>query len=418
MLRCSSSMMKQAIVPSGLLNPLSTPRKYGLDFCQRPLVESMSSKFLQEGMSFTGANAQVAVLIDPSGYAQEDALVYNRSTIQRGHLSATIRHVFEDEVRIDTEQHQLHDMNKPGLGGRSTQRVGQIKVGDVVTPNACQVAPLRGRVVQIERVTVSSEDKIIQKTHVSASVVPRVGDKFTSRHGQKGVIAYIESPENLPFDEENGMVPDLIINPHAFPSRMTEGQHIEGVMAMSAAMRGAIAIEGEFDSSPKSVVEHLVKEGFVDGGRRVLRCGRTGKRLPVKVLIAPVYYNRLTHLVENKARVRGMGGRVDPLTQQPARGRKSGGGLKMGEMEVHAILAQGANDVLEDRLYGTSSFVATVEKSTGSFLYDTVPPREFAKDTLDPGPAVNHVRMPYSTKLLFQEMEALGIHPVINPINQ
>ena len=131
------------------------------------------------------------------------------------------------------------------------------------------------------------------------------------------------------------------------------------------------------------------------------------------MMIAPVYYNRLTHLVENKARVRGRGGAVDPLTQEPTKGRKNGGGIRLGEMEVQAILAQGANDVLEDRLFGTSPFMAPIEESTGSFLYDTVPPREFAKDNVDQGPAVSHLRMPYGTKLLFQEMQALGIRPVM-----
>lgn len=424
-LQYSASMMKQSIFP-GLLNPHGEDRKYSLDFCQRPLVESLSSHFMEEGLSFTGVNAQVAVMIDKSGFAQEDAIIFNRSSLQRGLLSAAMRNVFEDIVHC---QNESYDLGKPGLGGKTLQSVKTLKVGDMVKPpNAFQITPLRGRIVKIEHIK-SPDDKIanittianipniqksrIIKSHVSTTCVPIVGDKFTSRHGQKGTISRAEFSEDLPFDEEDGMVPDIIINPHAFPSRMTEGQHIEGVIGMSAAKRGTLTREGVVDTSPESVMAHLVESGFVDGGRRVLRCGRTGEMFRVKVMIAPVYYNRLHHLVENKARVRGVGGRIDPLTQQPAKGRKNGGGIRLGEMEVHAILAQGANEVLEDRLYDSSPFMAPIEESTGTFLYDTVPPREFSKDNVDQGHSVNHVRMPYSTKLLFQEMQALGIRAVM-----
>ena len=370
-LQFSSSMMKQAIVSDG--------NKYRLNFCQEPLVQSKSTRFLPPGIANTGMNVQVAVMIDSSGFAQEDALIYNKGSLDRGLFSMTMHQIIEEAVHVP-------------------------KVGDIIRPDPTSVAPMRGRVVRVDS----------QRVHTLTYFVPRVGDKFTSRHGQKGVIAHTEAPENLPFSECDGMVPDLIINPHAFPSRMTEGQHIEGAIGVAAATHGFCFEEGSIESNPRSVIEYLLASGFVDGGKRILRCGRTGRSFETKVLIAPVYYNRLTHLVENKARVRGHGGSMDPLTQQPAKGRKNGGGIRLGEMEVHAILAQGANDVLKDRLSNAASFVATIDKDSGSLLYDTIPAREFSRNNTDHGPRVKEVRMPYGTKLLMQEMQALGIRMVVN----
>ena len=407
-LQFGASMMKQAIEPV-LPSADGEKSKYRLDFCQAPLVRAKTARYLPYGLDHTGQNVQVAVMIDSSGYAQEDALIYNRGSLERGRFSMTMHQMFEDVV-------DSRGGSSRALCGRAPlQKVGQIKEGDVIIPDPSAVAPLRGRIVSVTKLDPSSHSSDsmvdphqIQRAHVITACTPLVGDKFTSRHGQKGVIARVEPEENLPFAED-GSIPELIINPHAFPSRMTEGQHIEGVVGLAAASNGTIFEEGSIESDPDSVVEYLRAAGFMDGGKKVLRCGRTGRAFRTKVLIAPVYYNRLVHLVENKARVRGRGGSIDPLTQQPAKGRKNGGGIRLGEMEAHAILAQGANDVLKDRLTDTASFLATIDEESGTFLYDTIPAREFTKDNVDAGPSVREVRMPHATKLMFQEMEALGV---------
>lgn len=409
-LQFSGSMMKQAVVADG--------HKYRLDYRQQPLVQSKSTKFLPEGISHTGQNVMAAVMIDPSGYAQEDALIYKKDSLDRGLFSMTMHQDFEDIINGH------HSLNSPALCGRAPlQKVGEIKAGDIILPDPSVVAPLRGRIVKVERIKHSSastpgnaeDGKVteVQYAHTVTTCVPEDGDKFTSRHGQKGVIARKEAAENMPFDED-GNSPDLIINPHAFPSRMTEGQHIEGVIAAVAAAKGLIFEEGMIDSDPESVIEYMRQAGFVDGGKKTLRCGRTGRSFQAKILIAPVYYNRLNHIVANKARVRGHGGSLDPLTQQPAKGRKNGGGVRFGEMEYHATISQGANEVLKDRT-GVASFMASIEEESGTFMYDTIPAREFSKDNTDEGPSgISNVRMPYGTKLLFQEMEALGIRPMMH----
>ena len=210
---------------------------------------------------------------------------------------------------------------------------------------------------------------------------PVVGDKFSSRHGQKGVLSRAWPDADLPFVEATGMRPDLIINPHAFPSRMTVGMLVESVAAKAAALTGSFADATPFrgcgddatpgDDAVTAFAEALEAAGFSRLGGETMVSGATGEAFAADVFIGPVYYQRLRHMVSDKFQVRSVGP-VNALTRQPVKGRKAGGGVRFGEMERDALLAHGAAAILHDRLAACSdASVADVCGRCGSVLAPT-----------------------------------------------
>lgn len=186
---------------------------------------------------------------------------------------------------------------------------------------------------------------------------PVIGDKFSSRHGQKGVLSMLWPKIDMPFTE-TGMTPDIIINPNAFPSRMTIGMLIESMAAKSAALEGKpVKYQGFEPYENDNVIDYfgkkLLDEGFNYYGNETMYSGVHGTQLKVDIFIGLVYYQRLRHMVNDKSQARSTGP-VDILTQQPLKGRKKGGGIRMGEMERDAMLAHGLSQIVNERLYRSS----------------------------------------------------------------
>lgn len=211
---------------------------------------------------------------------------------------------------------------------------------------------------------VGGRDKEITKVNIRMRYNrnPVIGDKFSSRHGQKGVLSRLYDDVDMPYAEATGIRPDLIINPHAFPSRMTIGMLIESLTGKAGAVTGQFVDSTPFQSSeggPKvpheALGSALEAAGFTRNGGETLISGITGEPFDVDIYMGVVYYQRLRHMVSDKFQVRSTGP-INPLTKQPIKGRKFGGGIRFGEMERDSLLAHGAAYLLHDRLHSCSDY--------------------------------------------------------------
>ncbi|PHJ22325.1 dna-directed rna polymerase iii [Cystoisospora suis] len=235
--------------------------------------------------------------------------------------------------------------------------------------------------------------------------LPELGDKFSSRHGQKGVVGLIVPPEDMPF-AESGWCPDLIMNPHGFPSRMTVGKMIELIAGKSALQIGACQYGTAFGGvKVDTLAEILSAHGFHYSGKEFLTSGITGDALQTYVFAGPIYYQKLKHMVQDKIHARGRGPR-QLLTRQPTEGRAKEGGLRLGEMERDCLVAYGSSALLMERLMISSdAFDACVCAGCGLMGYEGWCP--FCKSSKQ----VATIRMPYACKLLFQELLSMNVCP-------
>ena len=232
---------------------------------------------------------------------------------------------------------------------------------------------------------------------------PVLGDKMASSHGQKGVCGMLLPQEDMPFGRD-GLVPDIVVNPHAFPSRMTIGHLIECVIAKLCCVGGGRAEGSAFESPDlQAYMDRLQAYGFDRHGDEVLYNGFTGEQIKTDIFIGPTYYMRLKHMVQDKINYRARGP-VESVTHQPTHGRSKGGGLRIGEMETNAIMAHGVQSFVKESL---------MERSDGDVMYidresrDPVWVNEGARVYESEDPVRAHV--PYSFRLLVEEMGAMGV---------
>ncbi|MGA0395489.1 MAG: DNA-directed RNA polymerase subunit B, partial [Rhodospirillales bacterium] len=243
--------------------------------------------------------------------------------------------------------------------------------------------------------------------------IPTIGDKFSARHGQKGTIGMIFPEEDMPFSGKDGIRPDIIINPHAIPSRMTIGQLLECIFGKVGAIEGQFKDATAF-SHGADYIENIYKQlhsyGYQAHGSDMLINGMTGQQLPHAIFIGPTYYQRLKHMVDDKVHSRARGP-VQILTRQPVEGRARDGGLRTGEMERDAIISHGASAFMQDRLFYQSDAYRILVcqhcgvMATGDFK---------SQKTYCSGckrPAVRQVTIPFASKLLFSELMSCGITP-------
>ncbi len=271
--------------------------------------------------------------------------------------------------------------------------------------------PSESGVIDTVVMTQSHEGGRMYKVRVRDMRLPEIGDKFASRHGQKGVLGLLANNEDLPYTSE-GVVPDVLINPHAFPSRMTVGMFMESITGKAAAMRGT-----QFDGSAfvgekiDAVKEVLGSAGFKYSGKEIMYDGRTGKAFPAEVFVGVVYYQKLHHMVADKIHARARG-QVQMLTKQPTEGRARGGGLRFGEMERDCLIAYGASMILKDRLLEESDKTEIyVCERCGLVAYHDMKQRKFVCRVCGDKARVSSISIAYAFKLLLQEMMSLDIAP-------
>jgi DNA-directed RNA polymerase II subunit RPB2 len=251
------------------------------------------------------------------------------------------------------------------------------------------------------------------KVRVRTLRKPVIGDKFSSRHGQKGTCGNIIPEENMPFTAE-GIRPDIIINPHAIPSRMTIAQLKEtllGKVLIQMGLFGDGTSFGKFDI--KDIASELQKLGYESKGNELMYNGLTGEQIETSVFIGPVFYQRLKHMVSDKMHSRSIGPMVN-LTRQPAEGRSRDGGLRYGEMERDCICSHGASRFNKGRLYDASdAFSVYVCKCCGMIAAYNDDSHIHQCRTCDNRSDFDYVELPYSCKLMFQELITMNIAPRI-----
>lgn len=405
-----------------------------LYYPQRPLVTTRPMEHLRFRDLPAGQNAIVAVSCY-TGYNQEDSVIMNQSAIDRGLFRSTTYQAYtEVEDRTSQQAFARPDrrdtagmrwanyakLDEDGLVPPGTPvSAGDILVGKVVPAGPAggersgrparrdaSMAVRTGGDGRVDRVllTKDAEGRRLAKVRVRSVRAPQIGDKFSSRHGQKGTVGMTYRQEDMPFTAE-GISPDLIINPHAIPRRMTIGQLVETQLGKVCAVSGtegdATAFAG---ASVDAITAMLQRLGYQRHGNEVLHNGRTGRQMDAQLFIGPTYYQRLKHLVDDKIHGRSRGQR-QALTRQPMEGRTQDGGLRFGEMERDCMISHGASQFLKERLLDDSDlFERTVCRACGL-------PALRGQCTACGGDEVATVRIPYVAHLLLSELTAMSIAP-------
>lgn len=264
----------------------------------------------------------------------------------------------------------------------------------------------------IDSVVLTTDEDGYRRVKVKSRCVriPQIGDKFASRHGQKGTIGMTYRREDMPFTVE-GISPDIIINPHAIPSRMTIGHLIECLGSKVATLNGDECDSTPFqDATVEIISRDLHNAGYQRHGNEIMYNGHTGRKIEMMIFIGPTYYQRLKHLVDDKifARQRGP---IQILNRQPTEGRARSGGLRFGEMERDCMLSHGSSSFLKERLLEVSDkYGINVCEKCGLFAISNSKSKEMRCNNC-PNAKICKVYLPYAAKLLFQELMAMHISP-------
>ena len=419
---------------------------YILTYPMRPLVDTRLMNFVKLNNIPSGCMAIVAIMTY-SGYNQEDSIIFNRGAIDRGIFSATIYHTEKDEdkkihgdeeIRCKPDPYKTKGMkfgnydklNNKGVMPENTLLENKDIILGKIVPikenrnDHTKVIKYRDQsrahrtnreecYVDKNYIHRNGDGYTFAKVRVRAYRPPRVGDKFSSRHGQKGTIGLVMDEKDMPFDR-NGLRPDIIINPHAIPSRMTIGQLKETVLGTVLLELGLFGDGTSFNDLPiADICKLMVENGYEQHGNKLFMNGMTGEQLETTVFTGPVFYQRLKHMVKDKQHSRGHGPMV-VLTRQPAEGRSREGGLRFGEMERDCMISHGAARFTKGRIYDASDrFQVHICKKCGMMAVFNDAKNIHHCRTCDNRVDFDLVNIPYACKLLFHELIAMNIAPRI-----
>ncbi len=434
-----------------------------LHYPQRSIVKNKMEKYMFADDLPYGINAIVALGCF-SGYNQDDSIIINKSSVERGLFHTTKFRTYDERDEVDngkiTKQIMLVNektTRKIKSGNRSKlDENGLIKEGYKVNDNDIIVSKCEftgekdtdGNEIT-EDVSIylkKNEDGMVDKVYsnkgndnqsyvkirVRKHKIPELGDKFCARHGQKGTIGMLIKQIDLPVSKF-GVAPDMIINAQAFPSRMTIGQFLELLLGKTVCNIGYLTEIAPFSNiNHENIAEILEKSGFERYGNEIMYSGINGEQMKYEYFIGPTFYERLTHQVSDKYQSRDDGMR-DALTLEPVGGRSNGGGMRLGEMERDAILSYGISSFLKEsfmersnkfkfHVSNKSGLISAYNKELGiyrDFVFDDSKQyvnndKEVNKRQIDSTDSnFSCVETPYAMKLFIQEMEAMGIAPRI-----
>jgi DNA-directed RNA polymerase II subunit RPB2 len=429
---------------------------------QIPLVKSRYLKYIYNEEHTYGVNAIVAIG-SYGGYNVEDSILFNEGSINRGMFNTTYFNMYEAReestkvagsnidsrfVNIETKNvinkrpgYDYSQLDDNGLIRENTPLDDKIIVIGKVTTNIsnpdtfsdASISPKKGQLGYVDKafITEGEEGFRIAKIRIREERLPAQGDKFCSRCGQKGTVGLIIPEENMPFNAE-GIRPDIIINPHALPSRMTIGQLVETLMGKACAYYGGFGDCTAFvnKGSKHEIFGSLLRNiGYSSTGNELMYSGETGEQLTMEFFTGPCYYMRLKHMVKDKINYRAQGPRT-MVTRQTVQGRANDGGLRIGEMERDGIIAHGATSFLKESMLdrGDDYYVAICNTSGTIAIYNETKnifispfsdgPLKFSENFENTmnleviskyGKSFSIVRVPYSFKLLIQELQVMNI---------
>ena len=428
---------------------------YVLNYPSRPLVDTRLMNFIKLNNIPSGTQIHVAIM-SHTGYNQEDSVLVNKGSLDRGLFLATIYHTEKDEDKNIIRDEIIRC--KPDISKTKGIKFGNydklntdgfipentlVENRDIIIAKTIPIKENRNdptKTIKYEdqsKTFRTMEDTYIDKNYtgrngdgynfakvrVRTLRKPVFGDKFSSRHGQKGTCGNIIPEEDMPFTKD-GIRPDIIINPHAIPSRMTIGQLKEtllGKVLLELGLFGDGTSFGNLDV--KTISQELQKLGYESYGNELLYNGLTGEQLETNIFIGPVFYQRLKHMVNDKQHSRSIGPMVN-LTRQPAEGRSRDGGFRIGEMERDVMIAHGMSKFCRERLYDVSDkYTAHVCRKCGMLVSynDGDKNRMYASadftihlcKNCDNKTDFAKVDIPYAYKLMSQELQTINIVPRI-----
>ena len=435
-----------------------------LNYGQNPLVKSRYLEHINHEGNPYGENAIVAIMCY-TGYNVEDAVLINEGALKRGLFRTTYYSTYEsheektkvgnasvDKVFTNIQSETNIVGMKPGYDYSKLDRFGLAKENTEINDKTVLIGlaaqgsenkdvkidmsktPKKGQLGIVDKafITEGEEGFRIAKIRIREERIPNLGDKMASRAGQKGTVGLVIPEEDMPFTKE-GIRPDIIINPHAIPTRMTIGQLVEGITGKACAMYGGSGDCTAFNNKGSKIKifgEMLTGVGYHSSGNEILYNGMTGEQISAEIFMGPTYYMRLKHMVKDKINYRSLGPRT-ALTRQPVSGRANDGGLRIGEMERDSVISHGAAEFLRESMMerGDKYFIAVCNNTGMMAIYN--PSKNLFISPMADGPIkytgslegkdmnienvtkfgrnFSIVSVPYSFKLLLQELQTINI---------
>ncbi len=419
------------------VNVLHTP--------QMPIVTTIVHEVSDYEKYPSGQNVVIAVM-SHMGYNIEDAIILNKGSIERGMTRSTYyRPSIAEELRYSgglVDEVSIPDKDVKGYKSEKDYRFlegdgviypeAKVGEGDVVigktspprflssldeyslassTRRESSVGIKHGEkgVVDFVLITENVEGNKLIQVRLRDQRIPEIGDKFTSRHGQKGIIGLIVEQADMPFTA-SGITPDILFSPQGIPSRMTISHLIELIGGKTGALSGRYIDGTTFHSEPEDKLrQELLSLGFRESGVETMYNGKTGQQYKAKIFIGDMYYLKLKHMVANKIHARARGP-IQLLTRQPTEGRAKEGGLRLGEMEKDTFVAHGASLLLKERFDSDRTIVPVCENCGIIAIYDEYKNKSYCS-ICGENVEINNIEISYAFKLILDEFKSLCVYP-------
>ncbi len=419
---------------------------------QKPVVQSIMHDISGYDNHPAGQNIVVAIM-SYKGYNMDDAIILNKGSVERGFGRNTyFRQSSAEELRYSgglIDEVSIPDKDVKGYKTEHDYRLlegdgiifpeAEVSEGDVIigktspprflsgldeynlassTRRESSVSVVHGEkgVIDFVLLTENEDGNKLVQVRVRDQKIPELGDKFTSRHGQKGVVGLIVPETDMPFTA-SGIVPDLIFSPHGIPSRMTISHLLELIAGKVGALGGRYMDATTFSAEPEEKIrQELLSLGFRENGVETMYNGMTGEQFETKIYIGSMYYLKLKHMVSNKLHSRARGP-IQLLTRQPTEGRAKEGGLRLGEMEKDTFVAHGASLLLKERFDSDLVVVPVCETCGTLAVYNNFKKKSYCPICGD-NTEINNIELSYAFKLFLDELKTLGIYPKLNLENK